>query len=83
MFRHAGLTDIGVEARLQQHPHGHSRRTIRLDLVRSMRPQIVELGLATERELEEWDAAARAHLENPGTIVLYGLLFLVWGRKRG
>jgi SAM-dependent methyltransferase len=60
LFRQAGLTDVGVEARAQLYPPGHSRRTIRLDLLRSMRPQILELGLASDTELDQLDRAARA-----------------------
>jgi len=81
LFRQAGLADVGVESRTQMYPPGNSRRTIRLDLVRSMRPQIVQLGLADEKELDELDAAARAHIEDPRTVVMSGLLFLVWSRK--
>ena len=80
LFRQAGLADVGVNATVQMYPHGHSRRTLRLDLVRSMRPQILEMGLASETELEELDAAARAHLDDPKTIALFGLLFAVWAR---
>ena len=61
--------------------YGNSRRTIRLDLVQSMRPQVLEMGLATATELDDLDAAARAHLDNPHTVVMSGLLFLTWGRK--
>jgi hypothetical protein len=39
------------------------------------------MGLATGAELDELDAAARAHLDDPRTIVVSGLLFLTWGRK--
>jgi hypothetical protein len=46
-----------------------------------MRPQVVQMGLASEAELEELDAAARPHLEDPQTVVMSGLLFLTWGRK--
>jgi SAM-dependent methyltransferase len=81
LFRQAGLADVGVEARVQMYPHGSSRRTIRLDLVRSMRPQVVEMGLASEAELKELDTAARAHLDDPHTVAVFGLLFLTWGRK--
>jgi ubiquinone/menaquinone biosynthesis C-methylase UbiE len=81
MFREAGLTDVGVEAQAPVYPPGHSRRTIRADLVRSMRPHVLELGLASEAELDELDAAARAHLTDPGTFAISGLLFLTWGRK--
>lgn len=63
------------------YPHGSSRRTIRLDLVRSMRSQVLEMGLATAAELDELDAAARARLDDPDTVVMSGLLFLTWGRK--
>jgi SAM-dependent methyltransferase len=81
MFRQAGLEDIGVEGRVQAYPRGNSGRTIRLDLVRSMRAQVLEMGLASEAELDELDAAARAHLDDPGTVPVFGLLFLAWGRK--
>jgi ubiquinone/menaquinone biosynthesis C-methylase UbiE len=75
LFRQAGLEDVGVEARVQ------AQRTIRIDLVRSMLPQVVQMGPATAAELDELDAAARAHLDNPHTVVMPGLLFLTWGRK--
>jgi SAM-dependent methyltransferase len=81
LFRQAGLADVGVQGRTQIYPPGHSRRTIRLDLVRSMRAQVVEMGLATGTELDELDAAARAHLEDPRTVPVFGLIFLVWARK--
>jgi ubiquinone/menaquinone biosynthesis C-methylase UbiE len=81
LFREAGLTDVEAESRTQMYPPGNSRRTVRLDLVRAMRPQIVRLGLADEKELDALDAAARPHLEDPRTVVMSGLLFLVWGRK--
>jgi ubiquinone/menaquinone biosynthesis C-methylase UbiE len=81
LFRQAGLTDVRVESRTQMYPPGNSRRTVRLDLVRAMRPQIVQLGLADEKELDALDAALRPHLEDPRTVVMSGLLFLVWGRK--
>ena len=33
------------------------------------------------RRTDELDAAARAHLDDPHTVVMSGLLFLTWGRK--
>jgi len=83
LFRQAGLEDVKVEARAQMYPPGNSRRTIRLDLVRSMRPQVLEMGLASAADLDELDAAARLHLTDPRTVVMSGLLFLTWGRKPG
>jgi hypothetical protein len=65
LFREAGLEDVGVEARVQMYPPGNSRRTIRLGLARSMRAQVVDTGLATEAELHELDAAARAPRRPP------------------
>jgi SAM-dependent methyltransferase len=81
LFRQAGLTDVEVEAKAQMYPPGNSRRTVRLDLVRAMRPMVLEMGVATEAELDELDAELRPHLTRPDTIVMSGLLFLTWGRK--
>jgi SAM-dependent methyltransferase len=81
LFRQAGLTDVGVEARVDLYPPGHTRRTIVLDLVRSMRAKIVERGIAGEQELDDLDRAAREHLDDPGTLALTSLYFLTWGRK--
>ncbi|GAA5130738.1 methyltransferase domain-containing protein [Pseudonocardia adelaidensis] len=81
LFRRAGLADVEVEATVRVFPKGHSRRTILLDLVRSMRPQVLELGLAGGAEFDELDAAARAHLDDPHTVVMSHPFFLTWGRK--
>jgi ubiquinone/menaquinone biosynthesis C-methylase UbiE len=81
LYREAGLGDIGVEARAAIHPVGNTRRTIRLDLVRSMRPMILERGLAEDRELDELDRAVREHLADPNTLVMPALYFLAWGRR--
>jgi hypothetical protein len=79
LYRQAGVEDVQVEARAGVYPPGHSRRTIRADLVRAMRPQVLEMGLAEERELDELDRAAREHLANPDAVVMPGLMFLAWG----
>lgn len=81
LFRQAGLADIGVAAKADIYPVGNSRRTIRADLVRSMRAKILERGIADERELAEADRAVREHLDDPDTLVMPHLLFLAWGRK--
>ncbi|MBV8990926.1 MAG: methyltransferase domain-containing protein [Solirubrobacterales bacterium] len=81
LYRQAGLEDVTTDARVKVYPVGHSRRTIRVDLVRSLRGQIMEMGLADERELDELDAAAREHLANPDTVVMHHPLFLAWGHK--
>jgi ubiquinone/menaquinone biosynthesis C-methylase UbiE len=81
LLRQAGLTDIEVDARPDMSPPGHPRRALTLDLVRAMRPQVLAMGLASEAELDELDAVARAHVVDPGTVVVSGLLFLVSARK--
>jgi ubiquinone/menaquinone biosynthesis C-methylase UbiE len=81
LFREAGLVDVEVEARAPIYPEGHTRRTVRVDLVRSMRPHVVAMGLASETELNELDADARAHLSDPRTVTIAGLAFLIWSRK--
>ena len=80
-FRQAGLADIGVAAKADIYPAGNSRRTIRADLVRSMRPKILAAGIADERELDELDRALLQHLSDPDTLMLPHLLFLAWGRR--
>jgi SAM-dependent methyltransferase len=81
LLRRAGLAGIGVEAKADIYPAGNSRRTIRADLVRSMRPKILAAGIASERELDEVDQAVREYLSDPDTLMLPHLLFLTWGRK--
>jgi hypothetical protein len=71
---------VQVDGIVQVFPPGHTRRTLLVDLVRSMRPHVVELGPAGEAELEELDAAARAHLEHPDTLVMSHPIFMTWGR---
>ena len=81
LFCQAGLADVEAESKTQMYRPGNTRRTVRLDLVRALRPQIAEMGLASGEELDELDATLRPHLEDPRTVVMSGLLFLVWGRK--
>lgn len=81
LFHDAGLVDVGVEARADVFPAGHSRRTVRPDLVRSMRSKIIARGIAGLDELEEIDRAVRAHLDDPRTLLMH-VLFMAWGRTK-
>jgi SAM-dependent methyltransferase len=81
LYRQAGLADIEVSVHAPVYPAGHSRRTLLPDLVRSLRPMILELGLSDERELAEVDQAVRGHLADPCTLTLAHLLVVTWGRK--
>ena len=57
LFRRAGLEQVTTEDKVQIYPPSTSQRTRRPDLVRSMRPQVLEMGLADQAELDELDAA--------------------------
>ncbi len=81
LYRQAGLDDIDFVIHAPAYPAGHSRRTLRPDLVRSLRPVILELGLSDERELDELDRTVRAHLADPRTVMMPHLLVVAWGRK--
>ncbi len=50
MYRQAGLQDVQVQVHAGTYPSGHSRRTVIPDLVRSLRPVIAQLGLASDDE---------------------------------
>jgi SAM-dependent methyltransferase len=81
LFGRAGMRDVWVDVKPQLFPPGHTRRTNRLDLARSLARPIVAMGLASEAELEELDRQARAHLNHPDTVTMSGFLFLAGGRK--
>ena len=81
LYRQAGLEDIDVVVHAPVYPAGHSRSTILPDLVRSLRPMILDLGLSDEPELTELDRAVREHLADPRTLTLAHLLVVTWGRK--
>jgi trans-aconitate methyltransferase len=80
LLRGAGLVDVGVEVWASVYPPGHTRRTLVPDLARSIRPRVVELGLASEAELADLDRRAREFLDDPDTLVVPHLFFLAWGR---
>lgn len=80
LFRNAGLVEIGTEARMTVYPPGHSRRTVRADLFRTLRGKIVARGMAAAAELDEIDGAVRAHLADPNTLIAH-TAFIAWGRK--
>jgi ubiquinone/menaquinone biosynthesis C-methylase UbiE len=81
LYRQAGLEDIDVVVHAPAYPAGHSRRTLLPDLVRSLRPVILDLKLCDERELAELDRAVREHLADPRTLMMPHLLVVAWGRK--
>jgi ubiquinone/menaquinone biosynthesis C-methylase UbiE len=80
LYRQAGLVDINLEARADVPPISFDRRTLRPDLVRSMRTKILERELVTEPELDELDHQVRDHLADPSTIAMPYLHFMASGR---
>jgi ubiquinone/menaquinone biosynthesis C-methylase UbiE len=83
LFRDAGLKDVRTTVHAGSYPAGHSRRTLIPDLVRSLRPAILELGLCEESELADLDRAVREHLADPRTLMMPHLIVAVTGRKPG
>jgi ubiquinone/menaquinone biosynthesis C-methylase UbiE len=81
LFRQAGLQDVGVAIHAPAYQVDHSRRTLIPDLVRSLRPVILDHELCGEQELDELDRAVRAHLADPDTLMMPHLLVAAWGRK--
>ncbi len=81
LLRDAGLEDVQLTVHAGSYPAGHSRRTLMPDLVRSLHPAILELGLSDERELADLDTAVRAHLADPRTVMIPHLMVVAWGRK--
>lgn len=81
ILRRAGLVDVEFEVRADAYPPGHTKRALIPDLVRIVRPKLVERGLASERELDDLDREARAHFADPDTVTVPHLFFLAWARK--
>jgi len=80
LFWNAGLVDVGAEARMTVYPPGHSRRTVRAEIFRTLRDKIVRRGLADADELDEIDRAVRMHLADPHTLIAH-TSFIAWGCK--
>jgi SAM-dependent methyltransferase len=81
MLVDAGLTDVEATVHAGSYPVGHSRRTLIPDLVRSLRPAILRLGLAGDGELAALDRAVRAHLADPRVLMMPHLLVVALARK--
>jgi ubiquinone/menaquinone biosynthesis C-methylase UbiE len=81
LYRQAGLEDVEVTIHAPAYPAGHSRRTLLPDLVRSLRPAILDQQVCSERELDELDRTVREHLADPRTLMMPHLLIAAWARK--
>jgi ubiquinone/menaquinone biosynthesis C-methylase UbiE len=81
LFRDAGLEEVLVTMHAGCYPADHTRRTLIPDLVRSLRPTILDLGLADERELADLDTRVREHLADARTLMMPHLLVTAAARK--
>jgi len=81
MLWQAGLADVAVTVHAGCYPAGHSRRTLIPDLVRSLHPVILGLGLAGNGELAALDRAVRGHLADPRVLMMPHLLVVAVARK--
>jgi hypothetical protein len=61
----------------QVYPKSHTRRTVRVGLLRSTRTFIVELGLVADSKLDGLLSEGLAYLDNPDVIVMPSANFVV------
>jgi hypothetical protein len=83
LFRAAGLTSAGAEARTDVYPVGHPQHRVLLDLLQAMRSKLTAGGLASDSEPDTLDAASRRHLADPDTLVVPVTYFLAWAANPG
>lgn len=81
LLSQAGLEQVEVTVHAGCYPAGHSRRTLLPNLVRGLRPVILDLGIASDRELAAVDRAVRAHLADPRVLMMPHLLVTALARK--
>lgn len=81
MLRTAGLVDIQVKPLIYTYGHQDSARLLFLQFVENAREEILSRGLLREKELTDLLTAVRAHLDDPGILVISHLFIQAWGRK--
>jgi ubiquinone/menaquinone biosynthesis C-methylase UbiE len=81
LLRHAGLSEIEVDAHAGVWAHDDPRRSLLQYLVRVHRDRILADGTIRAAELDETLAVVGEHLARPGTMVMGWTLFQAWGRK--
>lgn len=81
LLQAAGLIEVGVEVQVRVWRPGDLYQTLLLHFVELFRDKILARGLLTASELADLVERLRAHLDDPGTIVLHGLWCQAWGRK--
>lgn len=77
----AGLVDVDVDAHVRVWRSGDPYHWMLLHFAELFRDKVLARGLVTEIELTDLVEKLRAHLNDPGTIVLHWLFCRAWGRK--
>jgi SAM-dependent methyltransferase len=80
LFREAGLIDISVDAAIQPHPPGHSRRPIFRDFMMNVREQLIAGGFISVEDLERDLSAYERQLADPHVVATSCLYFRLHGR---
>ncbi|MGH3872079.1 MAG: methyltransferase domain-containing protein [Pseudonocardiaceae bacterium] len=81
LLRHAGLTDISVDAHAHIWRSSDPYQTLLLTFIGIFRDRIINGGFRTAEQLDGLTAELREHLAQPETFVIYMLFFQAWGRK--
>lgn len=80
LLRAAGLVDVQVVPHLRVFRPGEPYHQLLLRFVERHRDRILDPGGVTAEALDAMVARLTAHLADPGTVVLYAIMFQAWGR---
>jgi SAM-dependent methyltransferase len=81
LFREAGIIDISVDAVVQTHPVGHSRRPIFRDFLLNVRESLIDGRFITLEQFERDLAAYERQLADTNVIATSTLYFCLRGRR--
>lgn len=81
LLRRAGLVDVGFKAFAPVWKPGDLYQYLLIGFAELHRDKIVSAGLLGDAEMTELATALRAHLDDPGTLVIHPLLCQAWGRR--
>jgi SAM-dependent methyltransferase len=81
ILKQAGLDDVKIRAATIALQDGHPYMRLPLVAMGALRPVIVQNGLATDAELDDYMADLERQLNNPDTYAVMFTVIQVWGRK--
>jgi SAM-dependent methyltransferase len=82
LLREAGLIDVQTEPIARISPQGHGHRALLLYFAENLRERLLARTIATGKELDDLVGQVKRHIDDPHTLVLGGLFFQTWGRRR-